>query len=866
MAIPVEQCVRGLDRYGDAGFLGRSAGVRDIDLRMIARHSQLPVIRPNYDHSLCVFPLVEERVAVMVTFPDSDRVGRMWSYNHVLLLSRRDYLKVGANPFLLEGMVQKQQEVEGELPVLSFTAPPYEPSPDWGRFSPEVWRVLIASAFSRQRSYVLLSERDDDLAEAVLSCLPPADRSRFYFSTCLMHPEEKSADLLGTVLKGSRGDPQAYQVQWCLVCEPAAEGKNAKNWQEGWWHNDGGGVIDLREGQMSYEGMACENAYAELMAQTIRSEGSPGRRIRLLNEVPKNVGGMEAWEMVRELEEAQAADSLSVIVEKAERIRDLAPGPLGAMGVRLVGAFEGAMTGSDEPMGAQCARRAGDELLEVVRRSPRDQITAELELLTDHLVDRHSGEFHHVFGALVREAESLGDLSKVLLPALDRRIEWLTDQKRGTEAWKEEILWWLNTCQEEIGKKTGLATWVKKWGSQWPEFLGEHPRLFVELAGCQDHAKGARKVLACLLKSVVQNDNGQDDEVLGCIRHISSNIRQHVADRREKAGVVLLEAFRQALAKRQRGVKEECAQDLGGELREIILLSPTEAVIEKFASLANELAQKNSAEFVHIIDPVISAMADEDKVWSAVFPAVHRRISWLSGQKQTEQRHKKELLSWLKTYPQAMGRRADLPGLVEAWHQKWPEFLADNCEWFTSCAEVRNQTEEGGKVLGCLLESLLGDVRRREDARSVAARYLEALWGNGDNMGRYCDEVSTFVKHNPDAVSLVIPESVQRLSSSLDSGGSVQSVKENFVKLLDSVRCQKKHETSVLEKMAPSVRRICYDADLPDGFVWFISQLPKMKVKPQVSKWIADTRDMPNRLDRLAGLLGALLEDEGRTD
>jgi hypothetical protein len=514
MAIAVEQCVRGLDRYGDAGFLGRSAGVRDIDLRIIARHAQLPVIRPSFDHFVCVFPLVDERVGVMVTFPDSDRVGRMWSYNHVLILSREDYLDIGANPFLLEGLAEKRREVREELPVLSFVPPPYEPSPNWGKWPPEVWEVLISAAFSDERSYILLPAQDDDLAEAVMSCLPPKDRLDFYCSTFLTHPGEKSTAALRPVFKGAGGeDPRSYQVRWCLVAPPPEDEKNDKNWQEGWWQDAEGVVIDLRDGQISWENVPSENEYAGSVAQTIRSEGSPSRRVRLLNAVPKDVGGMEAWEIVRALEEVEAADSLSGMVDGAGRIRDLSPGPLGAMAVRLVRALERAITGADEPIEAQCARRAGKELLELARRSPRERVAGDLGLVAEHLVERHSEEFRHVLGPLGRETDSLGKVGDVLLAAIERRMRWLSGDGGKKESFKEEILWWLSKHGEEMGGEAWIPDSVKAWDSRWPRFLGENPDLFLQVAEAQEKAgrpDEAVAVWACLLQSLLRVDAGSD--------------------------------------------------------------------------------------------------------------------------------------------------------------------------------------------------------------------------------------------------------------------------------------------------------------------------------------------------------------------
>jgi len=276
MALILEQCVRGLDKRGDARFLGESEGILDEDRKIIARHTDLVVNLPGYDHSLTVFPMPYDRLGVMMTFEDKDRVGRNWPYSHVIIVSRDDYRSIHANPFVLSRchVFTKSDDVKPKLAPLRVDIQSTKPQVvSWSGVAPTgAWPSLVSTALARGRTYVFLPERRDQLAEAVLLCLPLKERLEFSFTTALCAPSEKSREQLAPLARELKGlNPADYEVHWCLVhtaSEPAGP------WSKGWRPLEGEAVIDLRGGSPKAQGIKV-HAYASLVANAIASKGAP---------------------------------------------------------------------------------------------------------------------------------------------------------------------------------------------------------------------------------------------------------------------------------------------------------------------------------------------------------------------------------------------------------------------------------------------------------------------------------------------------------------------------------------------------------------------------------------------------------------
>jgi hypothetical protein len=318
MSIEIEQCVLGLDSRGDGRFLGVSPGVLDVDRQLITRMAELPFVPPEYGGAVTVFSLPYGRVAVMKTFPDWDRHGRVWPYNHVLLLGRQEYEAIGADPFLLVEGLQKQSGLASEMPRLS---PPGQRSAKSASLRSQLpidWiEPLIASALSGERTYVLLPETSSDVARSVLNCLPVVNRADVRFTTCLGSPKEKSALLLREQpipgLKDS--DESMFEVKWCLTPQ---SGDEHSRWTKLGHSTGEAALLDVHGTHPIIKNIR-PDSYATLVSETLRAGRDPHRIVQLADGMLRGLSVGDIAAVFSCLEDAGDAEAVSGSVVSASR-------------------------------------------------------------------------------------------------------------------------------------------------------------------------------------------------------------------------------------------------------------------------------------------------------------------------------------------------------------------------------------------------------------------------------------------------------------------------------------------------------------------------------------------------------------------
>jgi hypothetical protein len=144
-------------------------------------------------------------------------------------------------------------------------------------------------------------------------------------------------------------------------------------------------------------------------------------------------------------------------------------------------------------------------------------------------------------------------------------------------------------------------------------------------------------------------------------------------------------------------------------------------------------------------------------------------------------------------------------------------------------------------------------------ATMVADEYTAALWDESVSIDNYCDEIRAQVRSHKAAIPLLIPPSIHRLDSSLESGKPPKTVGRNLHKLLDSIELRGHCTGAVLWDLVPPVSRIYREADRTDEYVGFIRQLPEPATPDQVSEVVKGTRAIPRESARK--VLGKLLAD-----
>lgn len=236
----IAQCFHGLDSKGDSGFIASSHGFRDADFWVIGAMVRMPRLDLPYDGTLAVYPLDGDRLAVQCMFEDRDQHGRRWPFCHILVFSRDEYIKAGANPFSLRRAGVFQRQSQQDVACLSLDedgSGDLSPRSDWSLFPPAGWGALLSALRAPARSYAFLErdhfKRRDEVMETLLSALMPEQRADCFFCTTLWSLTEKTdVDLRSERAKGVLACPPEYYTSGLYLvsaeledfCVPAGQG------------------------------------------------------------------------------------------------------------------------------------------------------------------------------------------------------------------------------------------------------------------------------------------------------------------------------------------------------------------------------------------------------------------------------------------------------------------------------------------------------------------------------------------------------------------------------------------------------------------------------------------------------------------
>jgi hypothetical protein len=204
----VDQCSFGLnDRYED-GVLGVSPGITPGDLSLISLYALIPFKHEYYPGIITVFPLENNRVAVMQAFEGKDHVDRSCPFHHVLVFTRQQFCDIGANPFALmrAGVLQKPEAGRAGISdglTINVQQIKHHASSVFTAtesFSKEVLQCLFCGLLNQAiRTYAFLDAESwlkrERLLEFALLSIPVQLRVDLHFSTGIFNPQEKKQGL-----------------------------------------------------------------------------------------------------------------------------------------------------------------------------------------------------------------------------------------------------------------------------------------------------------------------------------------------------------------------------------------------------------------------------------------------------------------------------------------------------------------------------------------------------------------------------------------------------------------------------------------------------------------------------------------------